>query len=298
MRNHTKCLLAALTAIALVTGSSNAAPIIYEPFDDTNATLQGNTVGTGLTGTWTSTGAFAVIGTSLSYGGQPTSGGSVQYVTPDTNSGNINAVASTLTGGATPGSLENAGLLAHGAELWFSVMNRAVNTSDDRAAFALATGTLTSNTNFGAADYGIGFAISNTGSLTARVSTAGTTHVNGTGVGRFTLPETTLIVGRITWGADALTDDTVQLYLPDTNLNLGTVQSTAAAIIDQSAFDVVTIFSRRQAGTNMGYDEIRFGATVGDVLPVPEPGSLALTGLGGLCGLGFLCRRRRAATEG
>jgi len=40
----------------------------------------------------------------------------------------------------------------------------------------------------------------------------------------------------------------------------------------------------------MGVDEIRIGTTLADVIPVPEPASVALLGLGGL----MLLRRRRA----
>ncbi len=281
-----------LLALVLLTGMTHAALIIYEPFADTNATLTGNASGTGLTGNWTSNN-FTVAGSSLSYGSQPTSGGSARYVNTSASNGNITATVSTLTGAGTEGSLANAGLLTDGAVLWFSVMHKVVNNmSDDRASFALATGGFSSNTNFGVStDQGIGFAISNTGNLTARVSTASATHVNGANINRFSLAETVLIVGKITWGAT----DTVELYLPDTNMNLGSASSTASAAIDQSAFDVIALFSRQQSDgtlatqkTDMSYDEIRFGSTLASVM-VPEPRAALL----GAFGVLLLLRRRR-----
>ena len=283
-------------ALLLSAGMSHAALIIYEPFADSNATLVGNTPGTGLTGTYTSNGgspsAFAVSGSSLSYGSQPATGGSATFVAPsDTSASNVSNAISTLTSGL--GSLAGNGLLTDGAVLWFSVMQRTTNdTAHDGFALALGTDPLTTNTNFtAAAAQGIGFAISNTGNLTARVSTAASTHANGTNINRFSLAATILVVGRITWGAAG---DTVDLYLPDTSMNLGAIQSSATGIIDQSAFDTLSFHTRWQgsttagANTDVGLDEIRFGSTLGDVL-IPEPSAALLGGLGLLA----LFRRRR-----
>jgi len=56
--------------------------------------------------------------------------------------------------------------------------------------------------------------------------------------------------------------------------------------LDQSQFDTLNV-----AGTKFFVDEIRIGTTFSDVAPVPEPGTLALLGSGGLL---LLLRRRRA----
>lgn len=290
----TKHLFSLVSTLVVTSGLSHGALVIYEPFADTNATLVGNNPNTapgkGFAGNWTG-GSFAVEGTSLSYGSQTTAGGSARYVNTTASNGNIASAVTTLTGGATPGSLENAGLLADGATLWFSVMHRvAYNLTDDRASFALSTDGFLSNTNF-TAGQGIGFAISNTGNLTARVSTGPSTHVNGANIARFTLAPTILIVGKITWGAT----DAVELYLPNTSMELGSVQSTTSAAIDQSLFDTVALFSRQQSDgtlasqkTDMSFDEIRFGSSQADVL-IPEPSTALLGGLGLLA----LLRRRR-----
>lgn len=286
-----------LVTLLLSAGMSHAALIIYEPFNDTNATVESNTPGTGLTGTYSRTSSsspgFSVSGTSLSYGSQTTSGGSASFVAPATTAtGNMTNSISTLTSG--PNSLAGNGLLADGATLWFSVLQRTTNdTIHDGFALALGTDPLTNNTNFTvAAAQGVGFAISSTGNLTARVTTAATTHANGTNINRFLLAETILIVGRITWGA---TSDTVDLYLPDTSMNLGAIQSTATANVDQSVFDTLSFHTRWQGSTtagqntDVGLDEIRFGSSLSSVM-IPEPSS-ALLGVLGM--LALLHRRRR-----
>jgi hypothetical protein len=44
--------------------------------------------------------------------------------------------------------------------------------------------------------------------------------------------------------------------------------------------------------TVIQFDEFRLGTTFGDVTPVPEPGTLALAGLGGIAMLTLLRRRK------
>ncbi len=289
-----------LVTLLLSAGMSHATLIIYESFNDLNATVEGNTPGTGLTGTYTRTSSsspgFSVSATSLSYGSLTTSGGSASFVAPATTAtGNMTNAISTLTSGS--GSLAGNGLLTDGATLWFSVLQRTSNnTIHDGFALSLGTDALTNNTNFTAtAAQGVGFAISSTGNLTARVSTAASTHVNGTNINRFSLAETILIVGRITWGA---TGDTVDLYLPNTSMELGAIQSTATANVDQSLFDTLSFHTRWEgsttagANTDVALDEIRFGSSLGDVMVIPEPSSALL---GVLSTFTLLFRRRRSA---
>lgn len=94
-----------------------------------------------------------------------------------------------------------------------------------------------------------------------------------------------LIVGRIVWGETALDDDTITLYQPDTSLNLGPVVSTQTTVVDQSTFDTLTF----RWGDPVLLDEIRFGVSAADVMPIPEPSAALLGGLGLLA----LLRRRR-----
>ncbi|MEM6256734.1 MAG: PEP-CTERM sorting domain-containing protein [Planctomycetota bacterium] len=108
----------------------------------------------------------------------------------------------------------------------------------------------------------------------------------------FTLNTDFFIVGKFDWGATSGDVDTVTLYNPAlndlTNLGTGFSRSTSAGV-DQTAFDTLSISIRNSGGANI-YDEIRFGATLDDVTPIPEASSLALLGLGGI----LVARRRRA----
>jgi MYXO-CTERM domain-containing protein len=116
----------------------------------------------------------------------------------------------------------------------------------------------------------------------------------GTGQGTIVVPNSDdnnnvdyrFVVGRITWGATASDDDVIDIFLPDTNLNLGSVHSTLTVDVDQSGYDTIS-FAR---GDKVVMDEIRFGASYADVSPIPEPSAAALAGL--LFGLGLLRRRR------
>lgn len=299
MNIHKNALaLAAALTVTTVVDCARAALVIYEPFAQTTGALTGKPGGTGTTGNWTKggglSGDFQVTTTGLSYGSQPTSGGAVSFVAPSSGTGNISQHI------AIP-SATLSGLLDDGDVLWFSVLQRTTNNAaDDRFAFALSAEGLAGNTNFAngaAADEGIGFAMTSAGLLSARVSTDNAAHVNGATINRFGLAETILIVGKITWGAT----DTVELFLPDINLNLGAVQSTATAAVSQSLFDTLTFHTRLQGATspgntNVGLDEIRFGTQLADVLVtaviVPEP---ATATLGLLAAGGLMLRRRRTA---
>jgi len=87
-----------------------------------------------------------------------------------------------------------------------------------------------------------------------------------------------LIVGRFTWGTAS---DKIDIWTADTSLNL-TVASTRTTVTnyDQTLFDTILIGSKA-SGTDLHlFDEIRFGATQADVLPVPEPSSAAGFSLG------------------
>ena len=89
--------------------------------------------------------------------------------------------------------------------------------------------------------------------------------------------ETILAVGKITWGAFGVTNDVFELYLPDKDLNLGSVVSTLSGNFDQlgaanaaNAFDTIGFAGKRGAtGENNTpeIDEIRFAANGADVLP-------------------------------
>lgn len=293
-----------LQAIALLApclfGLSQGAAVIYEPFDYTPGSLgsAGGTTEVGLSGTWT-VNTTPVSSGSLSWGSLVTGGNSVG---PTSNSQNRFMGARSISAG----TLSSPGLLDDGEELWFSViMGYAAggNRTNSRLAFALADSAFT-GANF---DYdltggtGLGVTVGRFGINGKIIATQFTTNAGNSGFDNnifdpnanensisATFPgsnaneDVQLIVGRITWGA---TSDTIDLFLPGTDLALpGAVHSSLTVNVDQSGYDTLTM----QRGDAMVMDEIRFGATYLDVVPVPEPSALLLSGLGSL----LLLRRR------
>ena len=267
-----------LLALAMTSGAANAAAVIYETFLDSNSTLNGNSPdpGSGLSGTWVATGN--VESGSLSYGDlQTTSGGNKATFT---NQYGAISVGSTLS---------DAGLLADGEELWFSFLVRTgsdVATNGD-LGFVLGTDRIGSGNNIPIQNGGTGLGVRfKNNQLRAAEWAPGISQSSGTGG---SAPNSTLmlVAGRFTWGA---TSDTLDVYSVGTDLTLTlTSTRTTAANYDQTLFDTISIGSKA-SGTNLHlFDEIRFGATMNDVLPIPEPSAALLGGLGFLA----LFRRRR-----
>lgn len=292
---------AALLAAGMAT-TADATPLVYEGFayDDTG-TVDGASGGTGFAGNWAGLNTAADVDSAgLTWGTLPVSG---NYATVTGGSG-----SSSRNIGST---LSDAGLMANGQTVWFSVLLdfTGTNRSNANLNFALGSdgfheyvagpgGTFGERLNLETGE-GIGFALTTRSSTAKDVESAYWQNTDADDNAEQIIQNTDitdlinrwsgdrlLIVGRIDWGADDLANESITLYAPDTNLVLGAGKTwSSIAALDQSAFDTVA-FS--MAG-GADIDEIRFGATSGDVL-VPEPGSLALLGLGGLA----FARRRRS----
>ena len=263
-----------------ITVRGTANPLINESFADLDPSLNGNTPGTGLTGTWSS-GAL-VANSSLTYGKLGYQGGRVVS----------NPANSVESGTVNPGTtLTDAGLMADGATLWFSVLikkypDTSTTTNDRTTYFSLGTGGPDGFDRIGG-NTGSGFA------LVVNQNNAGLDRLqlwnnNSDGAGgaekRSPLmswgPEgsTILAVGKITWGEFNVTDDVFELYLPDKDLNLGPVIDTLTGNFDQlgtvapaNAFSTIGFAGKRGAtGENNTpeIDEFRFAADVADVLPL------------------------------
>jgi len=290
MKNKFHTSLLSLAALAMSIGSANAAAVIYEPFDYDAGNLGAVGGSTGLNGTWGANRAGVKSG-DLSFAGLETTTG--------TNYGG--KTSNRIAGGAGAGadSIGTAGLLADGATLWFSALvdTTTINASTGRAYVGIGTTYVDGFGRYGAngsGDEGIGFVLENkTLSTHAWYSNGGQSVASGTLLGT----GTQLIVGRITWGA---LGETIDLYTPSGDLSsAGTAVATMTTTInlDQlgatlaaDKFDTAT-FGGTGDSTDSYYavDDMRYGASYLDVVPVPEPSTTLLGALGFLA----LLRRRR-----
>jgi hypothetical protein len=250
--------------------------VIYEPFQRAGSGSLSNqkTSGIGLKPTWGVNSNLVVQSDGLSYGSLPVTGKSIS------NNTSRRLGADVLIDGA----LGAAGLLADGDEVWFSLLHKIApsNNANAQLSFALATDPLGSGVPSALSNAngaGVGFRIVKGDELRAATWVPGATpQISEDGVAVDLVPagaqfgRTVLIVGKVTWGATSADLDKVELYLPNTNLELGPVVTTVSATIDQSALDTMSIGGPYSAaGTCQHVDEIRFGenytAVIGDVAP-------------------------------
>ena len=279
----------AMVAFVLAVSPANAA-VIYDGFNYGGA-INGNNGGTGFTGPWANTrNAPTAVAPGLTWGSLSVDGNTARGAAW---SGMMRPIGSTL---------DTAGLMANGATLWFSVIMdlEGQNTSNADINVALASDKFESGA-FGdrenlASGEGIGVTHSggtiqgvywqnNDADTIAERNENSTSTVIGSGLETIPKPILALIVGKIEWGDDNASE-TLTLYAPDTSLAQGAPTMAAWTIpaLNQSDFDRVAV----QFKDNSMIDEIRFGATYGDVA-VPEPATLALIAMGGLA----LLRRKK-----
>ena len=264
--------------------SAHAELEVYEPFAYPAGALNGQS-GTnefGVTGAWDASPTALIGSNTLSYSSLPVTGRAIRGL-----SGSQNNYGGSRT--LDPDGLLKTGLLADGAVLWFSLIlgyDAGGNMTNSRLGFSLANNSFNQgNYNYWINDdgsllgSGVGVTLGNVGGgngqvvatqfqdLSAGDSIAG--NVIGSWEGttsRLGENEPALIVGKITWAA---TNDVIELYRPDTNLNLGPVISTLTVSVTQTNFDTLT-WAR---GDKVMLDEIRFGGSYTNVLGAFDPPS-------------------------
>ena len=235
-----------------VSTAPRGTAVIYEPFDMTAATtLNDKPGGYGLDGTWVTGAGLNVTAGSFTFGTLPTFGNRIVRAS---SSGTCNINIGP--------SLSEAGLLDHGAQLWFSFLCPNPNNTGAHPTFVIGNDILASNTSVNNSSNAIGIRLDQ-GTTVQAIAYSGGGAV-GTSATQATLAasELALVVGKITWGATPAAVDTIAVYTPGTNLVLDTPQS-ATAVLDQSTFNTLSIWG---GGTAPNIDEIRFGATYADVI--------------------------------
>jgi len=262
---NTASAVAVATTPNLPSGPGGA--LLYEAFDYDTGNVSGNDGGTGFAGAWNNTrGNPTIDATGKIWGALTTAGG---HARGSAWSGLIRPVGSTLA---------DAGLMANGGTLWFSVIFDLDDQNTANADISLALGTdqfvsgvfgdrenLTAGegigvSHSGATIQGVYWQNNDADTVSERTENNSSTVINGNG-GNST---SALIVGKIEWGVGNGDSETLTLYAPDTNLAQGAPTMAAWLIpaLDQSQFDSLAIQFKDQSQV----DEIRFGATYDDVV--------------------------------
>jgi hypothetical protein len=285
--------LAACGAAVLATGS-HAATIAYDGFetpgDYTNdATINGVNGGENFTSAWAGQTSYLASSSSLTYGSLVTTDGSL-----DRDSTGFGGIQRSFASTDTDGSI------------FFSYL--FTNQDNTNASDAIVFRDSAGNTRFR-----VGF--NNFEAINIQTQLAGgdgSNYIIDTTANDLTELQngsTVLIVGQLDIGLSS--DDVFTVWINPTDLSdvSGTAKYTLSAS-EQDVRDLQTTSSTGSfapintlrleltGGTDQDYvfDEFRVaygsGASIGDVVPVPEPGSLALVMLGGLAMLG---RRRTSA---
>ena len=252
---------------------------VYEPFDYPPGGLngQGGSAEFGFTGNWSANSFSSVASNTLSYSSLPVLGRSV---------GGLNGGVNRYGGARTldPRSLLQQGLLDDGKTLWFSIVlgyGSGANVVNAGLSFALSNNQFGSgNTDLFISDDGellgdgIGLQLSRyTNGIPGQVfavqyrDAASSGNVFGSSEGAqpfYGEGENGLIVGEIKWAAS---NDTIRLYRPDTNFNLGLPISLLIVSVAQTNYDTLTW----RRGDVVVFDEIRFGSSYDNVLGIPDP---------------------------
>jgi len=263
-----------------VSAAQPGGALVYEPFEMTaNTALAGKDGGIGLDGKWDGDSGIQVIPgndpndtyTDYTFGALPVFGNRITRV----SGGNGSCAIPIGT------ALQEAGLMEHGAQLWFSFLSQNPNDSNIIPTLALGNDILTGPDKVAMSGNAIGARLQQGKNVQGIILKDGVLAGNTPNQVVLGASEVVLVVGRITWGANATAPDTIEIYTPGTNLVLDTPQSFSA-VVDQSKFKVLSMWGN---GVTPNMDEIRFGAsyqavigqapdTSGD-LTAPEPETMS-----------------------
>lgn len=307
MKTPQVCRPGAIPLVAAISGlmsvSSQAVLLVHESFSGyTNGNLSGqNTLGTGFTGAWEFGQAtlHQVSGSGLTFSGIASSGGSLSLGTGTRLTGATLSLSSNLAAGATlyTSSLINFSAYGTGDAGMVTRINPSSRTAasgyfgnfaDSRASNNAAVSydaTFNANNPVGASSQ---LALNQTFLL---ISTF--TNVGGAGTGDASL----YILSESQYANLRSVGGDIGSYLSGTAIGTGNTNIWASATQTGIASSTYTFASGNAlqilnlGGTTGTIDELRYGTSFADVLPIPEP-SLALLSVTGLIA-GTVRRKRR-----
>ena len=267
----------ATSALLALTPTIHALPVAYDGFEsDTSGTdLNGGTGGTGWPGSWTAAPDHVTVQTKT-------------LVDPNglVNGGTQATRFQPTTDLPDQGSFISRALPSMTGTLYMSLLIRHENGigSDDFVNFQVSDGATGNNSS------ALGVGIRNAGGnpFFARVGSSGnaTTNASTNAVENVTY----LLVAKFSKDGSSNYNRT-DLFINPTSTS-EPITANASATFGGTGISQLTLFSVRnfqpEANDTIFFDELRFATTFEDAL-VPEPGSFALLGLGGL----LVARRRR-----
>lgn len=296
-------ILLGTIAVPSLSTSASAALFIYENFDYTLAATSADPDGglnsnnglpasgtgvptgnsTGLRNSW---GTAIQVSSGLTYsnaGGTLVTSGNAATITGATSQAPVFVYRNMTTDpfiALRSSTGANFGTAAGTYEVYFSVLMNigTFNTAPpDRARLQIN----------GAAEMNIGL---NTGNEDAigggKWTIASAASVTNNSLVNVVANQTTLLVGRYTF-SDAV-NDVFDLWIDPT---LGAALGTSNISVSAANLDFNGLGYRTTVANQLQFDEIRFGTTVADVMPIPEPSTSAMI-LGGVGMLALLRRRQ------
>lgn len=278
--------LMACVAAGLFTAAplSQAGILLSEDFDYDNGAVSGENGGEGFAASSSysdnGNGTATVSSGSLVFGDLQTSGGKL---TLDAVGGNLLV-------------MRDIGFSATTGNVWSSFLYSRIDTDPDNSSRAVEV-----RLNDGSIKFGVQPKVANTQGANIRYD-GGT---SGSAAGTFASGDVLLVIAKYenvgTDGATAslwILDEAAFEAISDdgvTEAELGTALQTdtlgAAASETISSGDTLQLVNATNTFPyTFSIDELRYGTTIEDIIPVPEPGSMVLTSLGALA---LLADRRR-----
>ncbi|MCF7954383.1 MAG: FecR family protein [Phycisphaerae bacterium] len=230
--------------------------VFYEPFDYAGGFLEDVSDWVKVDGALPDRGIL-VESTGLAYGTLPSRGGRINSGTRFDRTRGY-----TLNNAAT--AIADAGLLADGQTLWFSVMVETLVSENTSLVVALGTDYVNGYYQIdGGSGDSVGFDMTNGNDFQSRYFIGGTAVKSGLDKKNVPNGKPIMLVIEMIWNADNALPDTLNYYLPDDGLNIGSPVATLnTAAFNQAAFDT---FSVSVCG-KIALDEIRFGKSYSDVV--------------------------------